>query len=193
MARGLPVGAIQVALLVESALGVQHMAAIACASPRAISISLGSEDFTHDIGVSPSPDGSEQAYGKGITIIAARLAGLQPQGLTSTLVDYTDLEGLKRSVLGARQLGFKGASCIHPAQVPVLNEHFSPTRAEVDYARRVIEVYEQAEAQGRASIALDGRMIDIPIAVRARELIARAEAIERMEERKRRAREAAGE
>ncbi len=80
MARGLPVGSIQLSLLIESALGVQHMAEIACASPRSVSISLGPEDFTRDIGVEPSLEGAEQFYGKGMVIVAARLAGLQPGG-----------------------------------------------------------------------------------------------------------------
>ena len=191
MARGLPVGEIQVAILVETALGVQHMAEIACASPRAVSLSLGAEDFAKDIAVDPSPAGIEQAYGKGMAVVAARLAGIQPQGLRSTLADFSDLEGLKQSVQEARQLGFKGASCIHPSQVPVLNEHFSPTPAEVQYARRMVEVYKEAEAAGRASVALDGKMIDIPIVDRALIVLRRAEAIERMEDRKRRALESA--
>lgn len=184
IARGLPVGRIDVAILVESALGVQQMAAIACASPRAISLSLGAEDFARDIGVEPTPDGGEQAYGKGMVIVAARTAGIQPHGLTSTLADYTDLDGLARSATLARQHGFMGASCIHPAQVPVLNRCFSPTPEEVEHARRVVAVYEEAEAAGRASVALDGKMIDIPIVERARARLARAEAIARLEARK---------
>lgn len=192
VARGLPLGSLQITLSVETALGVQHMAAIACASPRAVSLNLGSEDFTRDIGVEPTPLGTEQAYGKGVTIVAARLAGLQAHGLRSTLADYADLENLKQSVLDAKRIGFKGGSCIHPVQVPVLNEHFSPTAAEVDYARRVIEVYDEAEAAGRASVGLDGKMIDIPIVERARATVERAEAIAQLEERKRRALEALG-
>jgi citrate lyase subunit beta/citryl-CoA lyase len=191
-ARGLAVGSLEVAILVETALGVQHIAEIACASPRAVSISLGSEDFTRDIGVEPTPEGHEQGWGKGATVVAARLAGIQPHGLRSTLADYSDLDGLRESVLEAKRMGFKGASVIHPTQVAVLNEHFSPTAAEVEYARRVIEVYEAAEAQGKASVGLEGKMIDIPVVERARMVVQRAEAIERVEERKRRALAALG-
>lgn len=192
LARGMAVGSVQVALLVESALGVQHMAAIACASPRSVSLSLGPEDFTRDIGVDPTREGAEQAYGKGMAIVAARLAGIQPHGLQSSLADYTDLEAFAQSVLAAKRFGFKGASCIHPAQVPALNEHFSPTPEEVQHARRVVEVYAEAEATGRASVALEGKMIDIPIVERAQTVLARAEAIARLEERKRSALEALG-
>ncbi|MGE3909624.1 MAG: CoA ester lyase [Chloroflexota bacterium] len=192
MARGLPVGSIDVSILVESALGVQYMSEIACASPRIVALSLGAEDFTRDIGVQPSVEGEEQAYGKGMVIVAARLAGIQPQGLSSTLANFSDLEGLARSASRAQRLGFKGASCIHPAQVPVLNRCFAPTEEEVDYAGRVIEVYEETEAAGRASVSLDGKMIDIPIVDRARTLIARAEAIAAREARTLAALEQAG-
>jgi citrate lyase subunit beta/citryl-CoA lyase len=192
MARGLPVGQIEVAVLVESALGVQHMAEIACASPRIVAISLGAEDFTRDIGVEPSESGEEQEYGKGMVIVAARLAGIQPQGLSSTLANFTDLEGLARSASRAHRIGFKGASCIHPAQVPILNQSFSPDPAAVEYAYRVINVYEETEAAGRASVSLDGKMIDIPIVERARTLVARAEAIAAREAKQQAALEAAG-
>jgi citrate lyase subunit beta/citryl-CoA lyase len=184
MARGLPVGAIEVSVLVESALGVQHMAEIACASPRVVALSLGAEDFTRDIAVEPSAEGEEQEYGKGMVIVAARLAGIQPQGLSSTLANFSDLEGLARSATRAHRIGFKGASCIHPSQVPVLNRCFSPTPDAVDYAHRVINVYEETEAAGRASVSLDGKMIDIPIVERARTLVARADAIAAREARK---------
>ncbi|HZO30126.1 MAG TPA: CoA ester lyase [Chloroflexota bacterium] len=184
MERGLPVGEIEVAVLVETALGVQHMAAIACASPRIVSLSLGSEDFTKDIAVEPSADGEEQEYGKGMTIVAARLAGIQPQGLSSTLANFSDLEGLERSARRAAKIGFKGASCIHPTQVPILNRAYSPDPDAVEYAYRVINVYEETEAAGRASVSLDGKMIDIPIVDRARTLVARAEAIAAREARK---------
>jgi citrate lyase subunit beta/citryl-CoA lyase len=192
MARGLPVGQIEVAVLVETALGVQHMAEIACASPRVVALSLGAEDFTRDIGVEPSELGEEQEYGKGMVIVAARLAGIQPQGFCSTLANFTDLEGLARSATRAHKIGFKGASCIHPGQVPVLNRCFSPDPAAVEYAYRDINVYEESEAAGRASVSLDGKMIDIPIVERARTLVARAEAIAAREAKKQAALEAAG-
>jgi citrate lyase subunit beta/citryl-CoA lyase len=192
MARGLPVGQIEVSILVESALGVQHMAEIACASPRVVAMSLGAEDFTRDIGVEPTDEGEEQAYGKGMVIVAARLAGIQPQGLSSTLANFSDLIGLERSAGRAHRLGFKGASCIHPTQVAVLNGCFSPAPAAVEYARRVIDVYAETEAAGRASVSLDGKMIDIPVVDRAKTLVGRADAIAAREARKQAAINAAG-
>jgi len=117
-------------------------------------------------------------------VIAARVAGVQASGLTSTLANFADLEGLRVSATRARQMGFRGAGCIHPTQVPILNECFSPDPAKVEYARKIIDVYEEAEAQGRASVALDGKMIDIPVVIRARRFVERADAIARYEAKK---------
>jgi citrate lyase subunit beta/citryl-CoA lyase len=82
-------------------------------------------------------------------------------------------------------MGFMGAACIHPAQIAPLNTHFSPTAEEVAAARRVVAAFEAAVAEGRASVGVDGRMVDIPVAERARRLIARAEVIAAKEARKR--------
>ena len=76
------------------------------------------------------------------------------------------------------KLGFDGASCIHPAQVPILNECFGPSAEAVAYAERVIEADKEARAEGRGSFQLDGNMIDIPLVVRAERLLARHRAIE---------------
>jgi citrate lyase subunit beta/citryl-CoA lyase len=180
----MPVGGVLISVAIESALGVQDMAAIACASPRVISLSLGAEDFCRDIGVEPSPNGEEQLYGRGMVVVAARVAGVQASGLTSTLANFGDMEGMRRSATHARTLGFRGASCIHPGMVQILNEAYSPDADAVAYARRVIEVYDAAEAEGRASVALDGKMIDIPVVERARTLVQRADAIAALEAQK---------
>jgi citrate lyase subunit beta/citryl-CoA lyase len=101
------------------------------------------------------------------------------------MADYRDLEGMAAAIRQARQLGFMGAACIHPAQVEPLNVHFSPTADEVARARRVVAAYESAEREGRASVGVDGKMVDIPVYERARRLLARADAIEAKEARKR--------
>ena len=79
----------------------------------------------------------------------------------------------------ARRFGFEGASCIHPSVVPVLNAEFAPGAEEVDHARRVVEAYAAAEAEGKGAISIDGKMVDVPVAVRARRLLDRDAAIRR--------------
>ncbi len=96
-----------------------------------------------------------------------------------------DWDAFARMVRRSRQFGFMGAGCIHPGQVPIVNREYSPSAEEAAYARRVIEENANAEAAGRASFAIDGKMIDVPVVVRAQRLLARLAAIEAREARKR--------
>jgi citrate lyase subunit beta/citryl-CoA lyase len=192
-ARGIPAGAIKIGTSIESVAGFFNARALAHATPRLVAIGHGSEDFTLDLEIEPTADGIELFYPKLFMVLLAREAGLYPMGTMRGVADFRDLDGYRQAVLSAAAVGYRGASCIHPAQVPILNEGFSPKPEQVEHARRVVAVYEEAEAQGRASVALDGKMIDIPVVVRARRLMARAERIAAMEARKRGALAASGE
>ena len=110
-------------------------------------------------------------------MLAARAAGLTPMGLIGTVADFSDAEAYRAVVRHSAKFGFEGASCIHPANVAVLNEEFSPKPEAVAHARRIVEGDKQAIAEGRGSWSLDGKMIDIPVVIRAQRLIARADRI----------------
>jgi citrate lyase subunit beta/citryl-CoA lyase len=97
-------------------------------------------------------------------------------------VSLDDKDGFRRSALRARSLGFQGKLCIHPDQVPVVNECFRPAPRELAHARRVIEAFEAAQRDGLAAIQVDGQFVDYPIVYRAQRLVARAEAIERAQQ-----------
>lgn len=191
--RGMPTGGVQLSIAVETALGLHNALSIVLASPRIVDISLGPEDYTLDIGVEPSKDGRELFYGKAKMVVVARLAGVQPLGTMGSIADYRDLEGWAASIREARQMGYLGAHCIHPAQVPPLNTYFSPAAAEVASARRAMAAFEAAQSEGRASVGVEGKMVDIPVVERARRIIARATAIEAKEARVRAAFAALGE
>lgn len=191
MARDMPVGSVQISVAVETALGLHNALEIATASPRVVAISLGAEDFTLDMDVEPSPDGRELFLGKMQMLVVARLAGIQALGTMASMADFADTERVARLAREARQVGYKGSSCIHPAQVGPLNEGFSFSEEELAHARKVVAALEAAEAEGRDAVALEGKMVDIPVAERARRVLARAEAIARKEARKRAAVEAA--
>jgi citrate lyase subunit beta/citryl-CoA lyase len=191
-ARGIPAGTVQIGTSIESVAGFFNARALAHATPRLVAIGQGSEDFALDLEIEPTAEGLELLYPKLFVVLLAREAGLYPMGTMRGVADFRDVDGYRRAVESARSVGYRGSSCIHPSQVPILNEGFSPTAAEVEHARRVIDVYEEAEVRGRASVALDGKMIDIPVVVRARRLFARAERIAAMEARKRAALEASG-
>ena len=192
-ARGIEAGTIRIGTSIESVAGFFNVRELAKATPRLIAIGLGSEDFTLDLEIEPTDEGTELYYGKMFMVLLARQAGLYPMGTMRSIANFRDTEGQKLAIRTARTVGYRGSSCIHPQTVPLLNEGFSPTDAEVEHARRVLEVYDEAEAQGRASVALDGKMIDIPVAERALRVFARAERIAAFEARKQAALAACGE
>src|SRR5690606_37515543 len=135
----------------------------------------GAEDYATAIGGKPTEE--VLLMPKQLVVQAAYSAGLMAMGTIGTLADFSDLEAYARMVRRSRDFGFVGASCIHPAQVPVLNAAFSPTPEEVAEAERIVAADREAAAQGRGSFQLDGKMIDIPIVRRAEALLARARAI----------------
>ena len=173
--RGLPASAIRFVALVETAAAFFRMEAIARAHPRVVAISLGAEDFALSVGMLPEPEGL--FYPKQHTIFAARAAGILPLGFVGTVADYKDQEAFRAIVRRSRRLGFVGASCIHPLQVPVLNEEYAPSTAEVEQARRMVAAYDAALAAGTGAVEFEGKMIDIPVVERAKRVLARAEAI----------------
>jgi citrate lyase subunit beta / citryl-CoA lyase len=170
-----PAGHTKFLVLVESAQAFFRIQEIAAAHPRNIAISLGTEDFTASTGSQPDPD--VLLYPKQQVVIAARAAGILPFGVIGSAANFADQEGMRAMIRKSRRFGFQGASCIHPATVPLLNEGFSPTEEEVAYSRRVVTEFYQAKAARRGSFSIDGKMIDIPIVERAEEVLAIAERI----------------
>lgn len=165
--RGVQPGKIHFTVLIESAKGFMNLKEILASSPRIIAVNLGTEDFTLDLGIEPSKDGDELVFPKMYLQIAAKAAGVQPIGLIGSMADFNDLANLEKVAKRSHQYGFVGASCIHPSQVSVLNDAFTPTKNDVEYAKRVIDAFEKANANGDGAVQLDGKMIDLPVAERA--------------------------
>jgi citrate lyase subunit beta/citryl-CoA lyase len=138
-------------------------------------MSLGSEDFAMEMGMPPAID--TLAYPKQRLAVAAVAAGVMPMGIVGSVADFADLEGYRAAARLARRFGFRGSACIHPNHVKILNEEFGVKADELIWARRVIEVYEGAKREGRASVQLDGKMIDIPIVIKAERILADADRI----------------
>ena len=173
--QGLPVGHSRLIILIETAAAWLTIAEIAKASPRIVGLNLGTEDFALDCEMDPTPESMQVA--KQHVVFAARAAQILPLGLIGSLADFGDLPAFEEMVRRSRRLGFAGASCVHPAQVSILNEHFAPSSEEVNRARRTVEAFEAAEGRGLGSVALDGRMIDAPVAESARRVLQRYDAI----------------
>jgi citrate lyase subunit beta/citryl-CoA lyase len=179
--RGLPSGGIKFIALVENASGFFRIEQIAKAHPRVVGLSLGSEDFAADVGMQSEPEGL--FYPKQHTIFAARAAGIMPMGFIGSIADFRDQDAFRAIVRRSRRLGFMCASAVHPLQVAVLNEEFSPDTVEVERAERMIAAYDDAYAQGLGAVQFEGAMIDVPVVERARSVVNRAMALRRRERR----------
>ena len=174
--RGMAHGHTRFVVMVETAAAFPRIWEIAAAHARNVALNLGAEDFALSTGSQPDPD--VLLYPMQQAVLAACAAGISPCGVIGTVADYKDLEAYRETIRRSRRFGFQGASCIHPDIVPLLNEGFSPSAAELAGARRVIAAYAKAQAEGRGSIEVDGKMIDVPVVERARRLVNLAERIE---------------
>lgn len=132
---------------------------------RVMALSFGAEDFVAATGGTPTPD--VLRYPKLTVHYAAKAEGKLSFGLLQSIADYSDLEALAAAAREAKAHGFDGATCIHPSAVPILNDAFSPTEAERDWATRVLATAEGSDA----AFALDGRMVDAPVLARARRIL----------------------
>ena len=172
--KGVEPGSTRLVLWLESALAVVNAYAVCAASARTVAAAFGAEDFTNDMEVQRRDDDAEIAYARSVVSVAARAAGVL--ALDTPFFRFRDSAGLREDALEARMLGYQGKFAIHPAQIDVLSEVFSPSQAEIDHARRVVESFEEAERAGRGSTSLDGEVVDIPVVKRARNLLRRADA-----------------
>jgi len=172
--RGLPVGGIDLVPIIETALGMTEIDAIARSGTRTRRIAFGAGDYTLDLGMVWSRDETELAPARAAVVRASRAAGIEPP-FDTVWAALRDTEGFALSAKRAAALGFQGKMCIHPDQIPVTNAAFSPDATTLENARRVVAAFEKAEAEGLASIQLDGQFIDYPIVQRARRIVAQGD------------------
>lgn len=161
--------------LLETAQGIVNAAAIAGAAAPIAALIFGAEDLTAQLGIPRTIDGEEILFARSQVVLAAAVAGVE--AIDAVVIDITALDDLRRDARRARALGFAGKMAIHPSQVPVINEVFTPSQTEIDRARRIVEAFEQAEAKGEGVVRLDDRMVDQPVVARARRLLALAAAL----------------
>ena len=161
--------------LIETALGVENAFAIASCCQRVKALFLGAEDFTADLQCSRTKGGREIEYARTRLIVAARAAGVEVYDTPFT--DVNDDEGIAEDAALAKALGFSGKAAISPRHVEVINQVFTPTEKEIDYAYEVMDAIARAKAQGKGAVALRGKMIDAPIVTRAQRTIDMAKAL----------------
>jgi len=180
--RGIPLGTTKILAMVETASAFFRLAEIARAHPRLVALNLGAEDFALSAGILPEAEALFMP--KQVCVFAARAAGIMPLGFVGTVAEFHDLDGFRETVRRSRRIGFVGASVIHPSQIPILNQEFRPSAAEIDHASRVGAAYDKAVAEGVGAVTVDGKMIDVPVVERAKLLLQREAAIAAREARK---------
>lgn len=171
--RQLPSHGILVMGIIETARGLAQVDAIAAASPRLRRLMFGAVDLAADLSIDLGDDTGATTQARFAVACASRAAGLAAP-MDTAYTDIPNLDGLRATAERARGLGYRGKACIHPGQVEAVNAVFTPTQKETAWARRVVEAFAEAEAQGLAATTLDGQMLDYPVVERARRLLAQA-------------------
>ncbi|WP_424019119.1 HpcH/HpaI aldolase/citrate lyase family protein [Halorientalis pallida] len=164
---------VPVVALIESAAGVLHAEEIAAAD-RVDAVAIGAEDLAADIGATRTEEGIEVLHAREQIVLAAAAAGID--ALDTIHVDVDDSEGLASAAEFTVQLGFDGKMAIHPAQVPIINDAFTPSEERIDWAERVLAAKAEADAEGRGVFRVDDEMIDAPLIAQAEQVLDRARA-----------------
>lgn len=172
---GIPHNTVKIITLLETALGIENAFLIGGVDKRVTAMFLGGEDLTADLRCKRTKEGDEILYSRSRIVMAARACGVDVYDTPFT--DVEDTEGLYKDAYFAKSLGFTGKSSISPRHVEAINEVFSPTQADIDYAHEVLAVIEEAKKQGRGVVSLRGKMIDAPIVMRANQVIEMEKAI----------------
>ncbi len=174
--HGIEAGNVSIVPLIETAKGIMEAYDICRASPRVTAAIFGAEDFATDMAIKRTDTGEEILWARSMVAVACRAAGIA--AIDTPDPNYSDDAHLRREMSKAKSLGYTGKLCIHPTQVQIANEIFSPADDEVAEARALVEAFErEGLAKGIAAIAVDGKMIDTPIYWRARRLVEWAEAM----------------
>jgi citrate lyase subunit beta/citryl-CoA lyase len=168
-------GPIWIMPILESALGIENAFAIARADESVVALTIGLEDYTADLGVVKTLDGTESFYARTRLVNAAKAAGIQ--AIDSVFGDVADMSGLRAWGERSRAMGFEGMGCIHPGQIAVIHDAYAPSAAEIEKAQKLVAAYEDAQQKGLGVVSLGSKMIDPPVVNRALKLVARAMAM----------------
>ena len=161
--------------IVESALGAIKAYDIATCSKNIVALTIGLEDYTADLGVQRTAEGTESFWARCQVVNAARAAGVQP--IDTVYSDVANMDGLREAVLEAKAIGFDGKGCIHPRQIQVVHDAYAPGEKELERARLIVAAFEEAQAKGLAAVSLGSKMIDPPVVKRAVRVVKLAEAM----------------
>ncbi len=172
--RGWKPSSIKLVSIIETAKGVLWLPQIVAATDRLSAMMFGSEDLAGDMGAIRTPEGWEVFYARSAVVTAA--AAYRIDAIDTIFADFNDPEGLQKEATVARQMGYSGKIAIHPRQVPILNDAFSPTEAEIEHATKLIAAHDANQAAGTGAFAYKGKMVDMPMIRSAQKILAQAQA-----------------
>ena len=162
-------GSIKLILWMETAQAIINAYEILTSNQRIVGSAFGAEDFTNDMGIHRTENENEIFFARNQLSVASKAANVI--ALDTPFFAFKDPDALKENSLFAKSIGFKGKFAIHPDQIDIINDCFSPSIQEIDHAKKVIETFEEAKKQGRGSTSLDGLVIDVPVVKRAKSLL----------------------
>ena len=162
-------GRTQIMAAIESTLGVINAYQIATASKRMMGIALGAEDYCANLKAQRTPEGMELLQARQTIVVAARAAGID--ALDTVYSNLNDMETFRKEVELIKTLGFDGKSIINPRQIEIVNEVFAPTEKAIEKAKTIIAAIKEAEKRGSGVIAVNGKMVDRPVVIRAQRTI----------------------
>ena len=162
-------GRTKIMAAIESTLGIVNAYEIAVASERMMGIALGAEDYCANLKTQRSPEGTELLFARQQIVVAARAAGID--ALDTVYSNLNDMETFRKEVELIKQLGFDGKSIINPRQIEIVNEVFAPTGKAIEKAKTIIAAIKEAEKRGSGVIAVNGKMVDRPVVIRAQRTI----------------------
>jgi citrate lyase beta subunit len=168
------IGGIRLLVGVETAKGILNLREIAEADKRLEAIIFGGEDFAASIGAIRTKAAIELLYARQAVVTTCAANDLQ--AIDIVFIDFKDPEGLRLEAEQGAGFGFSGKQIIHPNQVSVVQEAFTPSDSAIEYARRIVESFESSQKEGKGAYALDGRMIDMPLLKNAQKVLDRARA-----------------
>jgi len=165
---------IKIMVAIESVKGLYNAVDIATASPRVVALGLGGEDFRAELGVHKTTHSMELFAERSQIILAARMAGVQVIDMVYPAI--YDEEGFRQEVQMAKDMGFNGKSIVHPSQIPIVHKVFTPTDKQIEQSRKILDAYKYSVEHNLGVIAVDGKMVDLPVVARAERVLEEAKA-----------------
>ncbi|MEG1583294.1 MAG: aldolase/citrate lyase family protein, partial [Cetobacterium sp.] len=167
-------GTTKLMVAIESPLGALNAYQIATSSKRLVGMAIGGEDYVTNLKTNRSPEGVELFTGRGLIVMAARAAGIDP--LDSVYSDVNNDEGFIKEATMIKQMGFSGKSLIHPRQIELLHKVYTPSEIDIKKAKKIVDATREALEQNKGVFTVDGKMVDKPIIERAEHVLRLAKA-----------------